>query len=249
MVSIILFGGNDTVLQKRTIDSILKQTYTEWELLIFVTEIMRNHMDFSMGEKDSRIRYVFYQSQKDFDFNELVLCNIKGKWVAYAEAGTEWKPAKLEAQLFAMKKAGTRACCTNAFSQVHNDKRVFHGASNIYYFRELLLQDYVLNCSGIIHRSVIDEIGPVFDENEQNDSLWLKVTCFTGIVYLSSPLLFLSEKTKQNSNIKKVKKEVKLWAKNQSITVRIYVELSVLLSGFGRKNGIWNKVEHRVRRR
>jgi glycosyltransferase involved in cell wall biosynthesis len=106
VVSIITPTHNHQCFIGQCIDSVLAQTYENWELIIVddgstdrTREIVQDY-----AEKDKRIK-TFFQPNKgprrlDETYN-LALENSQGEWVAILEGDDYWFPQKLEVQLAA----------------------------------------------------------------------------------------------------------------------------------------------------
>ena len=111
MVSIITPAFNSERFIAETIQSVLAQTYQNWELLIVddcstdkTAEIISRFQ-----EKDSRIKYFYNSTNKGAAFSRnLALQKAKGKWIAFLDSDDLWHPEKLEKQIEFMKKNNYR---------------------------------------------------------------------------------------------------------------------------------------------
>ncbi len=107
LVSIIVPMYNADKFIKETLDSILNQTYSNFEVLC-VDDISTDsgpEIVQSYTEKDSRIN--FYQLDKKGGASEarnLALREAKGRYIAFLDADDTWEPKKLEKQLSYMKE-------------------------------------------------------------------------------------------------------------------------------------------------
>ena len=95
------FNAQSTLAQ--TIESVLSQTYTDWEMLIVddcssdsSAEIIKRYAD-----KDGRIRYFKTPSKSGSPAmpRNIGIDNSKGDWLALLDADDVWLPNKLETQL------------------------------------------------------------------------------------------------------------------------------------------------------
>lgn len=98
-----------------TIESVIGQTYTNWELLI-VDDCSSDDTDQVMKAflSDSRIRYFKnIQNSGAAESRNRALKEAKGKWVAFLDSDDLWKPEKLEKQIRFMKSNGYHFSYTN----------------------------------------------------------------------------------------------------------------------------------------
>lgn len=105
-VSIIMPNYNCENYIGSSIDSVLAQTYQNWELIIVddcskdsSQEIIKKY-----SEKDDRIKYFFNPANKGAAFcRNKALREAKGKWIAFLDSDDLWANNKLEKQLNFMK--------------------------------------------------------------------------------------------------------------------------------------------------
>ena len=92
---------------KESIDCVLKQTYSNWELLI-VDDCSSDDTDQVVASyKDSRIRY--FKNEKNSGAaisRNRALKEAKGKWVAFLDSDDLWEPMKLEKMVSFMTTNG-----------------------------------------------------------------------------------------------------------------------------------------------
>lgn len=105
LVSVIMPSYNTGRFIRETIESILNQTYENWELII-IDDCSNDDTESILKEYiDSRIN--FYKNRKNcgaaFSRNKGILL-AKGKWIAFLDSDDLWVQTKLEKQLKYMKK-------------------------------------------------------------------------------------------------------------------------------------------------
>jgi glycosyltransferase involved in cell wall biosynthesis len=100
MISILLATYNGEKFIKESIDSILNQTFTEWELLIGFNGTTDNSKEIVNEYKDSRIRIFDYNNDKGKakTLNKLIL-ESKYDWIAIQDDDDVWIENKLEKQI------------------------------------------------------------------------------------------------------------------------------------------------------
>ena len=114
LVSIIMPSYNTELFIADTIESVLAQTYTNWELII-VDDCSTDHTDDIVANfSDERIRYFKnMNNQGSAVSRNRALKEAKGKWIAFLDSDDLWFPEKLEKQIGFMKKRGYHLSYTN----------------------------------------------------------------------------------------------------------------------------------------
>lgn len=110
LISIITPCYNAAAVIAETIESVLAQTYQNWELLICDDCSTDNSVAVikSYCEKDSRIK--LYSTPKNTgtpaEPRNIALNNAKGEFIAFLDADDQWFPNKLEEQIEFSDKSG-----------------------------------------------------------------------------------------------------------------------------------------------
>lgn len=105
LVSIIMPSYNTAKFISKTIESVLEQTYKNWELLI-VDDCSTDNTDEIVSKYDDD-RIIYLKNKKNSGAavsRNKALKNAKGKWIAFLDSDDLWYPTKLEEQIKYMKK-------------------------------------------------------------------------------------------------------------------------------------------------
>lgn len=108
-VSIIMPTWNCADFIIESVESVLAQTYPNWELLIQDDCSNDNTLEIvkPLIEADKRIKYERNpQNSGAAITRNNALCRAQGKWVAFLDSDDLWHPQKLEMQLKFMVKSG-----------------------------------------------------------------------------------------------------------------------------------------------
>ena len=112
LVSIIMPTYNASEFLVSSIESIIKQTYTNWELLISddaSTNAKTKDILINYEKSDSRIKVFFLKENKGpAAARNNSIKEAKGKYIAFCDSDDRWKPNKLEKQIAFMTKSD---CC------------------------------------------------------------------------------------------------------------------------------------------
>lgn len=114
LVSIIMPSYNTAPFIKKTIQSVLNQTYANWELIIVDDCSTDNTDEILETIKDPRIRY--FKNEKNSGAavsRNKALREASGQWIAYLDSDDLWMPEKLEKQIRFMVDNGYAFSYTN----------------------------------------------------------------------------------------------------------------------------------------
>lgn len=114
LVSIIMPSYNTAPYIKKSIQSVIDQTYTNWELII-VDDCSTDNTDEVLAEiDDPRIRIFKNKTNSGAAISRnKALREAKGRWIAFLDSDDLWLPDKLKKQLLFMKNNGYHFSYTN----------------------------------------------------------------------------------------------------------------------------------------
>lgn len=116
LVSVITPAYNSERFIAETINSVISQTYQNWELIVVddgSTDKTVNIVK-SFQEKDARIKLFENDTNKGSAFSRnLALRNAKGRWIAFLDSDDLWNHDKLERQIEFMLKNDYHFSYTN----------------------------------------------------------------------------------------------------------------------------------------
>lgn len=192
LVSIIMPSYNTANFISETIESVLAQTYSNWELII-VDDCSTDDTDAVVCPylADDRIRYIKNEKNSGAAISRnRALREAKGKWVAFLDSDDLWFPEKLEKQISFMKNKGYHFSYTNYIEMnedsAPNGRRITgpkkitkHGMYN-YCWPGCLTVMYDVETIGLIQ---------IADIKKNNDyAMWLKA-CRKADCYLLNQTL------------------------------------------------------------
>lgn len=107
LVSIIMPSWNTGKFITETIQSVINQTYTDWELLIVDDCSTDNTEEIVVSFKDDRIKYFHNKKNSGAALTRnRAMRKARGEWIAFLDSDDLWMPEKLEKQIAFMKKNG-----------------------------------------------------------------------------------------------------------------------------------------------
>ena len=121
LVSIIMPSYNTAPYIKKTIQSVLNQTYQNWELIIVDDSSTDNTDDVVAEIKDERIKYMKNEKNSGAAISRnRALREARGQWIAYLDSDDLWTSEKLEKQISFMEKNGYSFSYTN-YEEIYVD--------------------------------------------------------------------------------------------------------------------------------
>ena len=129
LVSIIMPSYNTGKFIKETINSVISQTYSNWELIIVDDCSTDNTEEILKNINDDRIIYLKNEKNSGAAVSRnKALREAKGRWMAFLDSDDLWVPQKLEKQIKFMKGNGYYFTYTN-YSEIDengnlNGKRI-----------------------------------------------------------------------------------------------------------------------------
>ena len=107
LVSIIMPSWNTERFIAETIQSVVDQTYTNWELLIVDDCSTDNTDEVVASFKDDRIKYFHNEKNSGAALTRnRAMREARGEWIAFLDSDDLWMPKKLEKQIAFMKENG-----------------------------------------------------------------------------------------------------------------------------------------------
>ena len=240
LVSIIMPSYNTAKYIKDSIESVLSQTYTNWELII-VDDCSTDNTDEVVGKfSDGRIRY--FKNEKNSGAavsRNKALREAKGRWIAFLDSDDLWLPEKLEKQIAFMKQNGYVFSYTNYIEineeskpngvMVTGPKRITRRGMYSYCWPGCLTVMYNADKVGLIQ---------IEDIKKNNDyAMWLKV-CKKADCYLLDEYLAEYRRGREgiisrNSYMTLIKWHFKLFYEADSKNIFLSSALTIVNIGFG----------------
>ena len=115
LVSVIMPAYNTEKFIGESIQSVIDQTYANWELLVVddgstdkTADIIRQH-----AAQDNRVKYLFQQNGRQAKARNTAIENSHGALIAFLDADDLWLPEKLEHQLLALETTNADVVYSN----------------------------------------------------------------------------------------------------------------------------------------
>jgi len=199
MVSVIIPTYNRAEFLRSAIESALKQTFTDIEIIVSDDRSTDHTRSVARCFNDSRVRYIENTGKKGPSAarNAAIMVS-KGKYIAFLDDDDEWLPEKLEWQIEVLEKNRPNVC--GIYSNLiaidklsgktfFEDPRTEKLKGNLLYV--LGVCNPVKTTTLIVRKSCLDEIG-MFDETISYMEDWdllIRLSEKWDFEYISKPLV------------------------------------------------------------
>lgn len=165
-VSVIIPTYNRSALLREAVESVLAQTFSDWEIIIVDDGSTDNTIELINSFRNPRV-HIFTVPHRG---NIATLRNIgvqksSGDWISFLDSDDLWVPEKLEIQLAALKK-NTKQWCYGAFELMDEKGATIPSKHGVYHpfsgwiIRKIITYEATANISSLIlSRSLFDEVG------------------------------------------------------------------------------------------
>lgn len=197
LVSIVMPTYNRARLLNRAIQSVLNQTYTNFELIVVDDCSTDCTESVVKGFQDDRIRYIRHEKNQGAPIaRNNGIKAAKGEYIAFQDSDDVWLPTKLEKQMNAFNSGSSDigVVYTSCWLINQDEKtlvpssRVKHTEGKIH--DTLLEMNFVSMSSAIVRRDCFEKVGmfakiPRFQDWE----LWLRISKYYFFKHLREPLV------------------------------------------------------------
>lgn len=216
MVSIVMpcYNGEDFI--KETIDSVLKQTYTNWELLVIDDGSKDDSPSIvnKYASDDSRIKLIKQQNAGSAVARNNGIRHSKGQYLALLDSDDVWLPGFLKSQIKFIRQKDA-VCVCSSYSRIDeqsNDILKPVISKPIITSKDMQSIDYVGCLTGLYDQS---KYGKMYLKEELNSLLddyafWISVIALEGVAY-GNPKILAKYRVRKNSL---TSKKTKLIAKH-----------------------------------
>jgi glycosyltransferase involved in cell wall biosynthesis len=188
LVSIIMPAYNAEKFIAESIESVLAQTYTNWELLVVDDGSTDNTKQIveKFCAADHRVKYFYQPNGKQGKARNNGLTHATGKYIAFLDSDDVWLPQKLETQLKEIEEKNVDlvfAECIMFTGSVSESKKLMHSGKGYFKGDEGLhkfLDHNQVPCSTVLVKKYVLQDAGGFTENKaipyaEDYHLWLRL--------------------------------------------------------------------------
>jgi glycosyltransferase involved in cell wall biosynthesis len=197
-VTVIIPTFNRATLLPKAVESVLKQTYQDFEILLIDDASSDATPTVCRGFSDPRVRYIRHRENRGIaGARNTGVSNARGRFIAFLDDDDEWLPQKLSRQVEVLENSSRSiGAVYTAFEMV--DKETGRGRGEIrpaksgHILHELCMRNWIGTASTVcLKRECFDEAGP-FDEKvtfgEEYD-MWIRIAHRYDFKYIDEILV------------------------------------------------------------
>ena len=190
-ISVIIPTYNRPHLLRRAIESVLNQTFDDFEVLIIDGARSKETKDIVESYGDGRLRYIPQRGKGIANARNIGVKRARGEFIAFLDDDDRWKENKLEIQLKTFEKLSDKYCLIyTAFNYYHLEKDEILGTKRPiargYVYNQMLLDNITGTSTIMVKRDCFKETG-LFREDFitcEDWDMWLRISksyLFEGI--------------------------------------------------------------------
>lgn len=210
MISVIMPAYNAERTIRQAIDSILSQTFSDFELIVIndcskdgTQEIVEKYI-----EQDNRVKLIINEKNSGVSISRNKgVASAKGEYIAFLDSDDMWREDKLEKQLKVMKDNDAVLSYT-ASSFIDQDGNAFNYVMEAEEKTDLstLLKKNLISCSSaMVETSVMKSMKMPGDQMHEDYYVWIKILQQYKYAYgINIPLLIyrMSANSKSSNRLK-----------------------------------------------
>ncbi|EAW35911.1 glycosyltransferase [Lyngbya sp. PCC 8106] len=203
-ISIIIPVYNGATTIQATIDSVLKQTFSDFELIIVNDGSTDSTLEIISQYRDRRLQVLSYPHAGASATRNRGLKQASGEYIAFLDADDLWTPDKLEAQLNALQthpKAAVAYSWTDFLDEAGSWRQAGrHTTVNGEPYAAMLLYNFIESGSNpLIRRDALDDVGG-FDESLSGGQDWdLYLRLAARYLFVNVPAVQIFYRIRNNS--------------------------------------------------
>ncbi|MCC2139281.1 glycosyltransferase, partial [Faecalibacterium sp. CLA-AA-H283] len=180
LISIIMAAYNAEKTIEQAINSVLSQTYPDFELLV-VNDCSTDKTAMlaeAIVKKDDRVRLISNEKNSGVSYTRKHgLEEASGEWVAILDSDDAWAPEKLEKQIKLQKKTNADLLFTGSAFMDADGKPIdwYLAAPAEVTYRQLLKQNVLSNSSALVRKELYAKYYAVGDGMHEDFALWLNI--------------------------------------------------------------------------
>lgn len=188
LISVIMPAYNSERFIAESIESVIAQTFTNWELIVVDDGSTDNTAKIVKGFSsiDSRIKYFYQPNQQMGKARNTGLQNSNGKLIAFLDSDDIWVSDKLKIQVDFLQNKEVDLVFSDGYvisNSIDNVEYEYKTINDEIYGRyaqhKLMMQNFIPIPSVLTYKSAIDQVGG-FNENIEIHNvadyhLWLKM--------------------------------------------------------------------------
>jgi glycosyltransferase involved in cell wall biosynthesis len=194
-VSVIIPTYNRANLISKAIDSVLAQTFTDYEIIV-VDDGSNDDTQVVLTKYQDKLRVIAQENKGEGEARNTGIRSAKGDYLAFLDSDDLWFPNKLAEQMEKLKHSPETlwSFCDAYYFNDSNGNILFSFSAIASPFegfihRRLLLCDFIPSPTVVIHRSIFSKVGYFSTAPIAADwDMWLRIASKFPIARIPKPL-------------------------------------------------------------
>ena len=198
LISVILPTFNHAKFLKKAIESVIKQSYSKWELIIVDNNSVDETFEIVNSYLDGRIKYFKIQNNGVIAASRnLGINSSAGSWIAFIDSDDWWTSNKLVKSIEFINTDKFDLIYHDLFLANKTNQNIFKKLATSRSLCSPIYQDLLLNGNGILNSSVIvrkeilKEVGLI--SCEINKVTWEDYDCWLRISRITNRFCYIKE--------------------------------------------------------
>ncbi|MEM9907315.1 MAG: glycosyltransferase family A protein [Cyanobacteria bacterium P01_D01_bin.44] len=195
-VSVIIPAYNSMAFLPETLDSVLTQTFADFEVLIVNDGSTDQLVEWASGLSDHRVRLINQANQGCAIARNTGILSSRGAYIAFLDADDIWEPTKLEKQVAILESSPNIGLVNTWISNIDaQGDRVgkLSGSDAEGYVWESVIEDNPIMCGSIpmIRRQCFERVG-LFDQSlrsAEDWDMWIRIAEKYEFAVVKGPLV------------------------------------------------------------
>lgn len=182
LVSVVIPTYNHACFLKEALESVIKQTYSNWEIIVVNNYSEDETIEVVEHFADSRIQLINFRNQGVIGASRNVgIAASRGQYVAFLDSDDRWFPDKLLASVERLQLGFDLVCHSQIYRYENgSQKRVSYGPEyNANYSRLLFHNNCIATSATVVCKTVLEKLGGFSEAAElitvEDYDLWLRI--------------------------------------------------------------------------
>ena len=176
IISVIIpaYNAEKTIID--TVNSVLKQTFLDWELIVINDGSTDKTLELLLAVNDARLKVYSYPNGGLSIARNRGINLAKGEYISFLDADDLWTPDKLELQLAVLKNQPEAGLAYSWIYSMDEKGESFLPGHSVYFegnvYAPLLLNNFIVNGSNcLVSRQALESVGE-FDSSMDGTADW-----------------------------------------------------------------------------
>lgn len=206
-VTVVIPTYNAIAYLPSTLDSVIKQTFTDFEVLIIDDGSSDDTVEWASQLVDARVRLIVQENQGVAVARNKGIANAKGEYVAFLDADDLWEPTKLEKQVKCLEENPQVGLVNTSILNIDEQGNLL-GAVDAHDVQgnvlKYIVEENLILCGSapMVRRSCLEAVQG-FDQtlmSAEDWDLWIRIAARYEFAVVREPLVLYRQHLNSKSN-------------------------------------------------